>query len=528
MKIKLSNIPKEPGIYMFKDDNKKVIYVGKAKNLRQRVSSYYNKNNNAKALFLTRHIRDVDFIIMPSEKDALILENRMIKKHNPKYNIRLKDSKTYSYIAITKEEYPRLISTRRIPKDTEWFGPYTEALKKKETLLLAQKIYNIRTCKRMPKKACLNYHIGLCSAPCINAITKEEYNNSVVKALKFLRGDIKETQKKISEEMHYYSSMQKYEIALKKKRQLESIMILSEKQNVEHNIGDDWDIWAIMRDKNTILISILTVRKGIISGKKNYNIDDNNDNARQFLTQYYTTNRVPKEIIVSEELWEDNDEKDAIIEYLKTIKKQSVRILLPLRGEKKRLLDIALKNAMESTNINNASLEMQKMLNLAYPPRIIECFDMSNLQGTGIVGGMTRWINMAPNKNGYRRFEIRETKNKPDDYSAMKETVYRRYKRLKEESSQYPDLIIVDGGIGQLNASINALSSLGIQIPIIGIAKKNEEIYIPNTKEPIRSNPNKEPLLSIRRIRDATHNYVLSYHRHKRRMNFRKETGKQT
>jgi excinuclease ABC subunit C len=526
MGIDLKIIPKDPGVYMFKDSNGKVIYVGKAKSLKSRVNSYFKKDhsNSVKTEFLRRQINDIEYIIMPSETDALILENRMIKQHNPKYNIRLKDSKTYSYIVLTNETYPKMIISRKIPVKGEWFGPYTDGMKRRETMLLAQKIFKLRTCRILPKKECLNYHIGLCSAPCIKAISKEEYDSQVRNAIKFLRGETRETEKILREEMKELSDKQKYELALEKRNQIEAITILKEKQNVEYKSNDDWDVWAIINNKDDIIIEIFTIKKGLISGRKSYNATSYNSAKRQILTQYYADNIIPKEIIISEEVWEDESEKESIEEYLSRLRGKESKILIPQRGEKKRLLDITMQNAMQRLTTNSASLKLQELLNLPYPPRTIECFDMSNLQGEYLVGGMTRWINNEPDKSGYRRFEIKTIKDKPDDFGAMKEVIHRRYKRLKEENKELPDLIVVDGGKGQLSSSLESLKELGLQIPIIALAKKNEEIYLPNENEPLLLNKNSEPLLSIRKIRDNTHRFVLTYNKKKRQMSFNAQT----
>jgi excinuclease ABC subunit C len=526
MAIILKNIPKEPGIYMFKDSDGKVIYVGKAKSLRQRVSSYFRKDNgeSIKTEFLRKQIEDIDYIIMPNETDALILENRMIKKHNPKYNIRLKDAKTYSYIVLTAEDYPRMMMSRKPPKKGEWFGPYTEGMKRRETMLLAQKIFKLRTCRKLPKKECLNYHIGLCTAPCIGAITKRDYNAQVERASRFLKGDTKEAEKKLRIEMKEASESQNYETAIEKRNQIEAIAILKQKQNVEHSIGEDWDIWAMVGNENEIIMEMFSVKKGIISGRKNYTIDNYDDAKRHFFIRYYSENAIPNDIILSEKIWEDDDELESMQEYFSIKRKRSVKIVVPQRGEKKRLLDITIQNALQRTTINSASLKLKDILNLPYPPRIVECFDMSNLQQDHIVGGMTRWIGDEPDKRGYRRFEIKTIKDGPDDVGAMKEAVFRRYRRLKDEGKDYPDMIVIDGGKGQLNASLESLKELGLQIPIIALAKKNEEIYVPRQDEPLRYNKNSEPMLYLRKIRDYTHRYALSYNKKKREMSFRNQT----
>jgi excinuclease ABC subunit C len=524
------SLPNNPGVYLFKNKEDKIIYVGKAKNLKKRVSSYFNASNKStKTQFLLKNIQDIEFIVVDNEVEALLLENKLIKKHNPKYNILLKDSKTYSYIILTNEKFPRIYSTKRKAISGKYFGPYTDGSSRREIVELCNKLFKLRTCKNLPKRACLQYHIGLCSAPCINQVTSEEYSNQVNQARTFLQGDTKPTLNKLKQDMKKASKNQLYEIAFDKKRQIQAITILEEKQKVDLIKKIDQDVIGCVENDFETIISLFSIKKGVITGKKEFKFNKleeikQEDTLLNFIKMYYSQEYIPQEIIVSQEVWENKNEKSILEQYLEKIKGFKVKLTFPKKGNSKKLVELANKNAYYKLE-NKVLKDIQQKLNLSTLPRVIECFDISNLGYDYLVGGMVQFVNAIPNKSEYRKFEIKETKLKNDDFASMREVIFRRYKRQLDENRPMPDLIIVDGGLGQLNVSLDVLKQLGLHIPLIGLAKREEEIYIPYENNPLTFNKNSSMMLLLRQIRDSTHNFVISYNRKKRTMKFKTQTN---
>ena len=537
----LANLPTEPGVYLYKNQRSEIIYIGKAKHLKKRVSQYFQKtkNQSLKTQFLVKNITAVETIITNNEVEALLLENKLIKQHKPKYNISLKDSKTYAYIKITDEDYPKIITARNARKSKNhpneiFFGPFTSGFKRKTLTTLANKLFKLRTCKNLPKRACLNYHIGLCSAPCINKVNKQEYQSQVNHAKEFLKGDTKTIQKKLESDMKLASKQLRFEKALEIRDQIYTISLATDKQTVDLIKNKDQDIIAIESDStNTIsIISLFQIKRGVISGKKDYRFE-NEDPAQlleEFITLYYSQKEIPNEIIINKQFYKNNEEKETIEKYLEKIKGMKVEITLPQRGQKLKLIQLAQKNAKHALE-NTTLKQIQEKLNLPEEPNSIECFDISNLGSEHVVAGMTQFRYGKPNKSAYRKFEIQVTKQKGthDDFASMYEAVYRRYKRLKKDhqenpnSTSFPQLIIIDGGKGQLGMALKALKTLSLHIPIIGLAKQEEEIFLPSENEPRKYLKQSPMMLMIRKIRDATHDYVISYNKKKRQMKMKKD-----
>lgn len=523
MPIDLKTVPDVPGCYLFKDAKGEVIYVGKAKRLKARVSSYFQKTaQTPKTQVLVKHIASAEFIVVDSEVEALLLENKLIKQHSPKYNISLKDSKTYAYICITDEKFPRILTVRKRGRRGTYFGPYTDGFARVQLISLAVKLFSLRVCKTLPSRACLNYHIGLCSAPCIKNVTEEQYKAQVEGALRFLKGDTEWVAERLKTEMADAARQMKFEVALERRRQLESLAVLSERQKIDRHREFDEDVVAFISDGVRGFVELLTVRKGVISGKKQFTFELQDDLLESFIKQYYDTHVPPREILLSEACWKDEDERAAIEQYLQNLHKKSVSLIVPERGERLGLIKLAEKNALARSE-NTVLKEIQEKLTLPQPPITIECFDMSNLGADYLVGGMVQWVNGKPNKDQYRRFEIKSVKGKNDDFASMREVIYRRYKRLVAEQAQFPDLIIVDGGPGQLESALFSLKKLGLKIPLVALAKEREEIYTPHEREPLRFDSQSEMMLLIRNIRDSVHRFVLSYNRKKRSMRLQDE-----
>ena len=516
-------LPTSPGVYLYKNSKEEIIYIGKAKNLRSRVSSYFRGSNlSPKTKFLVSHIAEIDFIMVDTEVEALLLENKLIKQHSPKYNISLKDGKTYAYILVTDEEYPRIIAERNTRRKGKYFGPYTDGSARYEVMQLVIKLFKLRICKTLPKRPCLNYHIGLCTAPCINVVTKEEYGTQVRKALEFLSGNTEPVVTQLQQEMEEASAVLKFEVALEKKKQLESILILTQRQKVDLIKKFDQDIVAVHVENNVAIINLFSITHGVMSGKKEFRFEVEDNVLCSFICRYYSGHAIPEEIVLNNAAWEDDSEHEALEGYLSHLKGSRVVVHVPQRGEKRALVSMALKNAQFGSS-EKILEEIQEKLRLPTVPRVIECFDMSNLGYDYLVGGMTQWIDGKANPQGYRRFQIKSFTGKNDDFASMKEVVTRRYSRLVAEGKAMPNLIMVDGGLGQLRVAVAALKEIGVVVPVISLAKRNEEIYVPYNPKPLSFDINSPMMLLLRRIRDSVHNYVVSYNRKKRDMRVREE-----
>ncbi|UCH36903.1 MAG: excinuclease ABC subunit UvrC [Candidatus Bathyarchaeota archaeon] len=518
-----SDIPTHPGIYIFQNDKKEILYIGKAKNLRSRVRSYFaNSEQSQKTKQLVQHIQNIDWIVVDNEVEALLLENTMIKEHTPKYNIDLKDAKTFAYIALSREPYPRIFSTRKPSSKLETYGPYTDGYSRRELQRLIVKIFKLRICKKMPKRACLNFHIGLCTAPCITHVTKEQYLKQVEKARSFLKGEYEEIREILNLQMQKASQDKEYERALELRNQIASIDLLTQHQIVDSYRGYDQDVFAFRRLGERLLIIQLRLRKGVLMGKKDYSLDFNFEIEQEFLKHFYSKKRIPHEILLNKAAWKDNEEKTALEEYFSTLKGTQVSLKIPQKGEDLHLIQLAEKNIEVNLAENSSLVDLQTALNLPTLPRIIECFDVSNLGKEHVVSGMVRYSDGKPDKRNYRRFKIKTVKGQ-DDVASIQEVVLRRYKRLLNEKSQLPDLVVVDGGSNQVNAAKSALKSLDLQIPLIGLAKKHEEIFLPNETHSKKFNKNSRMMLLLRRIRDSAHNFSIKYYQKRRQMKTRKE-----
>lgn len=504
----LPNIPHEPGCYLYKDNKGTVIYVGKAKDLNKRVKSYFQKEHeDEKTRQLVLNIDSMDFIVTRSEVEALILENNLIKKHNPKYNISLKDSKRYAYIEITDEEFPRLLIARKRENLERCYGPFVSGEKRDYVMKTLIRGFKIRTCKKLPKKACLRYHIGLCDAPCISNISREEYVSRIKIVESILKGNIEDIKKSLEDEMKTESMKLNYEKALELRNQVEAIEWLSEKQTMERKKEYNEDVVNYIIKENHVYLILFNIYNGILENKQEYDFSYTENFFEEFLVQYYSENPIPREIIVP------NDVEEALIQFLEEKKGSKVIMTVPEKGDKKQLLELVKKNVEIVFFGEFQKLEeLKNVLNLQEIPIVIECFDISHLTGTSVVGSMVQFRNGKPDKSNYRRFKIR-TVDKIDDFASIKEIVFRRYYKLKMEKLDFPDLIIIDGGKGQLSSAIDALKELEIKIPIISIAKEFEEIYTPESKESIKLERKNKALQLVQAIRDEAHRFAINYNR---------------
>ncbi|MDD5959279.1 MAG: excinuclease ABC subunit UvrC, partial [Methanobrevibacter wolinii] len=514
------NLPLKPGVYIMKDVNDNVIYVGKSKSLRKRVKSYFkDKKDRPKTYVLMQHFNSLEYIVTNSEKEALILEANLIKKYMPKYNIRLKDDKKYPYVKITNEDFPRLILTRNISKNGTYYGPFTDVKSVRSTVKFLKQLFKIRTCKHMDGP-CLNYQIDLCYAPCDGRISKEEYHEIIEKIDLFFQGRYNDILKNLKNEMKEASQKMEFEKAAVLRDQIKSIEEVMVKQFVDELDDDlDQDIIASSENKDTTIIVVLSIRKGKIISKDDYLMDNtkNQDISEvlySFIQQYYGINRhIPKELII-----EDNiKDKELIIEWLSDLRGNKVKITNPQKGRKLRLIRMARGNAeiikKQKEKVNNSLIELQNYLKLKNVPHVIEGYDVSNISGTLQVGSKVSFFDGKPNKKQYRRFKL-ETPG-PNDYGMMRELLTRRFESLVgEEDYKKPDLVLIDGGKGQLHIAVEVLNELGLDdIPVIGLAKEFEEVFVPQSNKPIIIPHNKESLHILQRVRDEAHRFGVTYHR---------------
>jgi excinuclease ABC subunit C len=521
--FKGSQIPAEPGVYLFKDEKGEILYVGKAKILRNRVRSYFSKSAlPIKTRQLVSKIRKIDWIIVNNEVEALLLENKLIKQHAPRYNISLKDSKTFAYIALTKEPFPRVLTSRKVSAKLESYGPYTDGFMRQDLQRLITRVFKIRACRKLPKKACLNYYINLCTAPCICNASKEQYNEQVNGARSFLKGDYDKTIGMLKEQMRIASEEKKYERALEFRNQISSIQLLVHHQIVDRERRFDQDVMAFRQDGEKLLVVQMGVRKGVLLGKKDFMIDVQPQIEQEFLKAFYSSNQMPREILLNKACWNDSEEKAALEEMLSSKKGSAVTLTVPGSGDRLALVQLAEKNMESFSEEDSALIDLQANLNLPTHPHIIECFDVSNLGGEHIVSGMVRFVDGKPDKSGYRKFKMKMVEEQ-NDYASMNEVIARRYARLIQDKSNFPDLIVVDGGPPQVGAAKTALQSLGLQIPLIGLAKEHEEIYLPDEWTPRQFNNSGRMMLLLRRIRDEAHRFSIGYNIKRRQMKMRED-----
>ncbi len=523
-----TDIPTSPGVYLYRDESGEILYIGKAKNLRNRVKSYFSTQPKpVKTEQLVAHIRSIDWVLVNNEVEALLLENKLVKQHSPKYNINLKDAKTFAYIALTREPFPCVLTSRKVSRKLESFGPYTEGFTRQDLQRLVTRVFRLRTCRKMPKRACLNFHLGLCSAPCNGNVSADEYAALIEQARSFLGGNYQQTINYLLGQMQQASQNQQYERALELRRQIASIRLLTQRQIVDQERRFDQDAMAFRKVGEKLLAVQMGIRKGVLLGKKEFSVDMQPQVEQEFLKAYYMANRIPREILLNKPCWESTEEKAALEQFFSGKRGAAVSLTVPRRGDKLALVQLAEKNLESTLDEDSALVDLQEGLNLPAVPHVVECFDVSNLGEEHVVSGMVAFRDAKPEKRCYRRFKIRTVAGQ-DDFASMAEVVTRRYKRLLEESAAVPDLVMVDGGPSQVAAAKSALASLGLQVPLIGLAKEREEIYLPNEEAPLQFDKNSRMILFLRKVRDEAHRFSLGYNLKRREMKLRGEFKKKT
>ncbi len=530
-KILTKTLPNSPGVYQFIDKQGVIIYVGKAKNLKKRVASYFTKNQTGKTKMLVERIADVKHIVVETETDALLLENVLIKKYQPKYNVMLKDDKTYPWICIKKEDFPRIFLTRNLIKDgSEYYGPYPSVKTARTLLDLIHQLYPIRSCKlKLSDKniksgkfeVCLDYHIGLCKAPCVGLQTRQEYDENIKQIRKIIKGDFKEALQFFKKQMQVHAQNLEFEKAQEIKEKLDSLTNYQARSTVVNPAINNVEVYNIVSDATTAYINFLQVGHGAIIRSHTLEIKKKLDETDKELLELAIVEIRQRFDLQTKELYLPFE-----IDILDEIKKT-----IPKIGDKKRLLELSRRNAVyyrlekikqlqltdPDKHVNRLMKQMQQDLRLPEEPRHIECFDNSNIQGTTPVAACVVFKNGKPAKNEYRHFNIK-TVSGPNDFASMEEIIERRYKRLIEEEKDLPQLIIVDGGKGQLSSAVKSLKKLGLygKISIIGIAKRLEEIYYPNDPVPLYLDKKSETLRVIQKARDEAHRFGITFHRKKR------------
>ena len=506
-----------------RDSRDTIIYIGKAKNLLNRVRSYFReKLDRPKTQILMSHFDSLEYIVTNSEKEALILEATLIKKHRPRYNVQLKDDKRYPYVKITNEKFPRLVITRNVAKNGVYYGPFTDVGSVKQTVKFLKSLFKIRTCRNMDGP-CLNSQIDLCYAPCSGNISEKEYLEIINKIDLFFQGKYSTIVKNLKREMSEAAINEEYEKAAVIRDQIASIEEIMEKQFVDLVDDDlDQDVIAIAPGENEVVVIIMPIRNGKIVGRDDFlmsgsQYDSSSEVLFAFIQQYYGYNRhIPKQILLDEEI----DEKELLEDWLSDLRGNKVHIKVPQKGVKLRLVNMARKNAEiikhQKKKMENALIELKKYLKLEKLPHIIEGYDISNISGKFAVGSKVSFKDGKPNKKMYKHFKM-ETPG-PNDFAMMEELLTRRLKMV--DSDPEPDLIVIDGGKGQLGMACGVLEKLNLtHIPIIGLAKEFEEIYIPNSKRPIIIPKNNKALHLLQQVRDESHRFAITYHRKLRSKN---------
>ncbi|NGP44992.1 excinuclease ABC subunit UvrC [Bacillaceae bacterium SIJ1] len=529
LKDKLHILPEQPGCYLMKNRHGQIIYVGKAKNLRNRVKSYFTGSHNGKTLRLVQNITDFDYIVTSSEFEALLLEMNLIKKHDPKYNVMLKDDKSYPFIKITKEKHPRLLITRKVKKDGgKYFGPYPNAFAANETKKLLDRLYPLRKCDRLPDKVCLYYHIGQCMAPCVYPVSEDKNKQIVQEITHFLNGGFNDIKVQLQAKMEQASEQLEFERAKEYRDQIEHIQSVMEKQKMMSSDMTDRDIFHFAYDKGWMCVQVFFIRQGKLI-ERDVSLfpfyGEAHEDFLSFIGQFYNQSHHIK----PREVWLPKDVDGETVQKLLDVKVQQ-----PQRGKKKELVDLARKNAKlalqekfklierDEERTILAAEEIGKALNIPYPERI-EAFDNSNIQGADAVSAMIVFEDGKPNKKEYRKYKIKTVQG-PDDYASMQEVVRRRYARVLREGGRLPDLIIVDGGKGHMSSVKQVLEDeFDLGIPVCGLAKdekhKTAELLYGNPPAVVSLQRNSQSFYLLQRIQDEVHRFALSFHRQLRSKN---------
>ncbi|MCL5267304.1 MAG: excinuclease ABC subunit UvrC [Bacteroidetes bacterium] len=539
LREKLNNLPRLPGVYQFKNEEGKIIYVGKAKILRNRVRSYFQKGHDQdpKTKVMISKVADLEVIVTDTEMEALILENTLIKKFKPRYNIDLRDDKSYPYIVVTNEPYPRVYVTRKIRQDgSRYYGPYTDVKTMRFALKSVRDIFQIRSCRlplttetiaRKKWKICLDYHIGKCGGPCEGLVTQEEYKEMISQVERLLKGKTHELIAQLAERMREFSDRLEFEKAGDAKKKIDAIKVYTEKQKMVSLELIERDIIAVVSEGDDGCGVIFKVRDGKLIGKQHYYLSNVSERSESEMIEtlieryYIKSDYVPAEIYLSA----GPIDEEFVGNLLNSKRGGEVKIVVPVEGEDLKLVKMCRANAKymldelkiqkekSKETVPHTLQALQRDLHLPAPPRRIECFDNSNIQGSDPVASMVVFVDGKPRKSDYRKFKIRTVVG-PDDFASMEEVIERRYTRVMREGRQLPDLVVVDGGKGQLSSAVEVLRTIGLpNQPIIGLAKRLEEVFVPDDPESILLPRTSSALKLLQQVRDEAHRFAITFHR---------------
>lgn len=529
LREKISKLPAQPGVYQYFDTSGNIIYIGKAKNLKNRVLSYLNKTNQSnKTLLLVRKINDLRYIVVDTEQDALLLENNLIKKYKPRYNILLKDDKTYPWICIKKEYFPRVFITRRLVRDgSEYFGPYTSGRFAHMLMSLINSLYKLRNCNLQlsPEtiaagkfRVCLEYHIGNCLGPCVGNISEEEYNEFIVNIRNILKGNVSQVIEFMTGRMKKYATDMQFEKAQFMKESVEALRNYQSKSTIVSTSLNNIDVFSYLEDERYAYINYLRIVHGAINQVHTIALEKKMDEDKEALFSFaiYEIRQLMR-----------SESKEIIVPFLPDVQLSGLQYVIPKIGDKKQLLELSERNVayfkldkdrqravVKEDSKFNILKTIKTELKLPAIPHRMECFDNSNTQGTNPVASCVVFIDGKPAKREYRKFHVKTVEG-PDDFASMEEIIFRRYKRVLDEGRELPDLIVIDGGKGQLHSAVNSLKKLDLygKVPVIGLAKRMEEVYYPGDKDPYLLAKNSVALKTLMHIRDEAHRFGITFHR---------------
>lgn len=529
LREKISKLPAQPGVYQYFDASGNIIYIGKAKNLKNRVLSYLNKTNqSSKTLLLVRKINDLRYIVVDTEQDALLLENNLIKKYKPRYNILLKDDKTYPWICIKKEPFPRVFITRRLVRDgSEYFGPYTSGRFAHMLMSLINSLYKLRNCNLQLSPAtiaagkfrvCLEYHIGNCLGPCIGNLSEEEYNEFIVNIRNILKGNVSQVIEFMTGRMKKYATDMQFEKAQFMKESVEALRNYQSKSTIVSTSLNNIDVFSYLEDERYAYVNYLRIVHGAINQVHTIALEKKMDEDKEALFSFavYEIRQLMR-----------SESKEIIVPFLPDVQLSGIQYIIPKIGDKKQLLELSERNVayfkldkdrqravVKEDSKFNILKTIKTELKLPTIPHRMECFDNSNTQGTNPVASCVVFIDGKPAKREYRKFHVKTVEG-PDDFASMEEIIFRRYKRVLDEGRELPDLIVIDGGKGQLHSAVNSLKKLDLygKVPVIGLAKRMEEVYYPGDKDPYLLAKNSVALKTLMHIRDEAHRFGITFHR---------------
>ena len=513
-------LPAEPGCYMFRDSSGEILYIGKARDLRQRVASYFKARLETRLASMVAKAAGIDFLVTDNETEALLLENTLIKKHQPRYNVNLKDAKQFAYIGVSRETFPRIFLSRRGEEDAAFYGPFVSGRERDDLIRLLSALFKLRTCRRMRPGGCLRRHLGRCLGPCLDKGIAPAYLEALARAERVLAGQSSELVKELEQEMRELADRREYELARERRDQIRALQGLLQRQKMSRDQGIEEDVIHFRLAGGRVFLVVFHIERGMLNDKEEFVFDFHPGFLDQFLLQYYENRRPPAEIILPER------PSGALTGLFKKEFRSSIRV--PRSGARRELLDLAGRN-VDSFFLAGPgrARALQEALHLPAYPGLLECFDISHTSGTEPVGVMVTFRDGRPDKRSYRRFLIKTT-SAGDDCLALAECVRRCYRRRLQDKKPLPDLLLIDGGRAQLSAAAAELAALELDLPLAALAKEEELLFLQGNPEPLRLEQRDPALLLLRHLRDEAHRFALTYHRLRRRKRALQNSGRET